>query len=527
MTSSKMTLRPQGLCLLASGLLLSPAVAGAQAQTTPGTYTYQLGPVSREDPSTALARYVRDLSTNPQSLVALKGAGAAALKLGDADAAGGFYARAEDVSPRDGEVKAGLAATLALMGQPDDALRLFGEAAALGVPDRDLAAYRGLAYDLKGDQVSAQRDYALAIRTHDDVPEVERRLALSQAITGNKTQALATIEAQLRHQNKAAWRTRAFVLALTGDLAGATQAVKVAIPAQADAFAPFLARLASLTPAEKAAAVNLGQMPVTFQNLRTAEQVLQPAASSAQMPASTFGASIPARTAPAATAPIQVARAPVVASQPVQPPAGTALTALAPPSASAAPPSQQAAALVPQQKPVLFADVAALVRDLPSASTQAQPAPGEPARSKAEAPAPAVAKAKVEPKAAKAETKTARAEPKTDAKAAKGAAAKKPESKKKDPAKEHPARSWVQLASGSNAAALPGEYKKAQGKASKLLAGKSAWTMKQGATNRLLVGPFKTAKEAQTFVNDLAKNKVNGFAWTSAAGQEIQKLGAK
>ena len=43
-------------------------------------------------------------------------------------------------------------------------------------------------------------------------------------------------------------------------------------------------------------------------------------------------------------------------------------------------------------------------------------------------------------------------------------------------------------------------------------------------TSRLLVGPFASAREAQDFVNQLAGHDVAAFAWTSAAGQEIERL---
>ena len=532
MTSSKTMLRLGGGALLAS---LLASGAAAQVQIGNGSTTsYQMGFAPRpEDPSTSLSRYVRELSSNPQSLVALKGAGAAALRLGDAEAAGGFFARAEQISPRDGEVKAGIASVLALLGQPGNALLMFGEALALGVPEREIAAYRGLAYDLQGNQAAAQNDYALAIRTHQDVPEVERRLALSQAIGGDKAKALATIEQQLRHQDKAAWRTRAFILALTGDIAGATQAVQVALPTQANAFAPFLAKLPALAPAEKAAAVHLGQMPVTFQNLQGA-QAVQTAEAPARIPAAATVAE-PMATQAAAKAKgrdrkqgatvqpiVPKPSVTVAAGEPARSPAAE-VSAMAPPQAAIASAAPQAETVRPAPAAVPavvdFADVAALVQDLETPAPAAVRLASLPAK-----PAPVRAELKDEPKAAPAKD-VAKPAPKQEA--AKKAPPKKAEPKKPDPAKEHPARSWVQVASGSNAAAFPGEYAKMKAKAAKLLSGKAAWTAKNGASNRLLVGPFKTSKEAQAFVNDLAKDKVSGFAWTSAAGQEIVKLPAK
>ena len=94
------------------------------------------------------------------------------------------------------------------------------------------------------------------------------------------------------------------------------------------------------------------------------------------------------------------------------------------------------------------------------------------------------------------------------------------------PSKE-PSRDWVQIAHMRNKAGLAGEFRRIRAKAPKLFAGKAAWTAEQGGTNRLLVGPFKSDKEAQAFVNQLSDKDVDAFSWTSATGQEIEKLPAK
>ena len=49
-----------------------------------------------ESPAAALARYVRTLASDPTDFQSLIGAGKAALELGDAQAAAGFFARADD-----------------------------------------------------------------------------------------------------------------------------------------------------------------------------------------------------------------------------------------------------------------------------------------------------------------------------------------------------------------------------------------------------------------------------------------------
>src|SRR3546814_9982307 len=71
-----------------------------------------------------------------RSSSALRGAGEAALSLGDPQTALTFFARAEEVTPRDGRVKAGMGSAFVLLEQPAAALRFFGEAASLGIPTR-------------------------------------------------------------------------------------------------------------------------------------------------------------------------------------------------------------------------------------------------------------------------------------------------------------------------------------------------------------------------------------------------------
>jgi hypothetical protein len=122
------------------------------------------------------------------------------------------------------------------------------------------------------------------------------------------------------------------------------------------------------------------------------------------------------------------------------------------------------------------------------------------------------------------ETKPVRAAP-AKPKAAPRAAA--PAAKKAKPAPVEPSRVWVQVAGGADKGALPREYARLKSKAPRLLGSRPAWTTPLNATNRLLVGPFASTKEAQAFVNQLKAEQMSGFAWTSAAGQKVEKLPAK
>jgi Flp pilus assembly protein TadD len=232
-------------------------------------------PAYREDPGTALTRHLKSLSDDPRSLHALMGAAQAALQLGDPQAAVTFFARAEEIAPRDGRIKAGIGSAFVQMEQARSALKFFADASSLGVNEGEFAGDRGLAYDLTGDNKQAQRDYRLALRHRND-PEVERRLALSLAISGDQAGALAAINDQLRRQDRAAWRTRAFVLALTGDVARATEAVQAVMPGQVAAMQPFLTRLPSLDLTGRAMAVHFGHFPGDGQPVRMAQAIPYP-----------------------------------------------------------------------------------------------------------------------------------------------------------------------------------------------------------------------------------------------------------
>jgi aromatic ring-cleaving dioxygenase len=90
--------------------------------------------------------------------------------------------------------------------------------------------------------------------------------------------------------------------------------------------------------------------------------------------------------------------------------------------------------------------------------------------------------------------------------------------------RREPARHWVQLAHAVDPTVLPYEYTKVKDKAPRLFAGRVAWTMISKSANRLLIGPFDSEEAAQHFVDRLEKADVTGLAWTSEAGQKVEKL---
>jgi Flp pilus assembly protein TadD len=230
-------------------------VLGSASASAQGSYSPY-----NESPSAAMARYIRDLASNPKDFDSLIGAGRAALALGDPQAAAGFFARADDVNPQSPLPQAGMGAVSVANGEPQAALPYFKRAEQLGAQPITFACDRGLAYDLLGQQAKAQADYRLALSGQDS-DEARKRLALSLAISGDRATALETLAPLSAKGDAGVARVRAFVLALTGDPNAALNAINAVMPGSGSEVAPFIQRLSSLSSGQRAAAVNLGIFP--------------------------------------------------------------------------------------------------------------------------------------------------------------------------------------------------------------------------------------------------------------------------
>lgn len=607
MTSSKSGVRRRSLYALA----LLAVFGGAAPLVAQPVQTVQSTP-DPDDPVERLGRFIRILAVLPRDLNALLGAGQAALDVGDPNAALGFFARAEAVSPANGAVKAGLGSSLVMIERPDDALRLFAEASSLGVPDAVLARDRGLAYDLRGDTKRAQHDYALALtRERDD--ELVRRYALSLGISGDRAGAMTMLEPLLRKQDQGAWRARAFIMAMTGDVSGANGVARqLMVPAMADAMSPLLARLATLNPAERAHAVNFGTVP--SDGTRLAVQTGDPYLSGiapvpgTQTAARDYGSGLipageplgprpedvqsvrvaqsdslearrrpgtraasPGFTTPPATVgqpistarvgPVDPARLPPAArgeavtvtgvvKGALPPPGGALPTAVTPPPDAT--PVQTAQTAAPPSTTVVGPPADAAPAS-PYARAFAVPAPTTPAPT---TPTPTIAAAPVSAPAATPadrlaglldgvepesettvelpsarELRAARAAARKKvaeltAQAAAEAAAKKEREEKAAAAKKYPARLWVQVATGRNDSGLALTWRRLRDDAA-ALKGQTPWSAPFKATNRIVVGPMKSAAAARELVNKLAKDGVQATVWSSDAGEEVERISAK
>lgn len=301
----------------------------------------------------ALNAALNRLARDPRNIDALIAAGNAAQRVGDSDAALGFFKRADEVAPGNGTVKAQIGAAL-VRDDPFSAIRYFDDAERAGADLFPMAADRGLAYDLIGDNATAQRFYQVALSRGPNA-EVARRYALSLAIAGDRRGSENVLNPLLQTQDRAAWRTRTFIMAISGQQDEAVSVAYASMPQQlAAGITPYLRYMPRLTPAQQAAAANLGRFPRAADIGRDEPRVVQyaalhpraPRADAALIPAGealgTQAADRPSREKrrrPGRAEPVRVASAspaPTVSS-PTRPATGVGVSLLPTPTPSPAP----------------------------------------------------------------------------------------------------------------------------------------------------------------------------------------------
>lgn len=206
---------------------------------------------------------LRRIAINSNDSSALADAGLAALELGDMRAAIGFLAKADQIYSTSGRVKVGLGRALLAEENPFGAIRYFDQAVANGIAPHEIAADRGLAYDLIGRNREAQKDYELAMR-HGSSDELIARYAVSLGISGDVDRADAQLNPLLQKSDRDAWRNRAFIYAMNGRKKEADNIVEQTMERRmAKAIKPFFDRMPKLTAAQKAAAVHFGHFPAS------------------------------------------------------------------------------------------------------------------------------------------------------------------------------------------------------------------------------------------------------------------------
>tara|TARA_R110001606_G_scaffold77383_3_gene178847 strand:+ start:5579 stop:7420 length:1842 start_codon:yes stop_codon:yes gene_type:complete len=206
---------------------------------------------------------LRRIAINSNDSSALADAGLAALELGDMRAAIGFLAKADQIYSSSGRVKVGLGRALLAEENPFGAIRYFDQAVANGIAAREIAADRGLAYDLIGRNRDAQKDYELAMR-YGSNDELIERYAISLGISGDVDRAEVQLNPLLQKSDRDAWRNRAFIYAMNGRKKDADNIVEQTMERRmAKAIKPFFDRMPKLTAAQKAAAVHFGHFPAS------------------------------------------------------------------------------------------------------------------------------------------------------------------------------------------------------------------------------------------------------------------------
>jgi len=538
-----------------------PVRAQSSAAPVPTVSRPVVQPLPNQD-GFVLDQALSRLASNPRDVNALVDAGHAALAMGDVDAATGFFKRAAQVAPGNGRAKAGLASALLRSGNPIEAIPLFMEAEKAGTIDPSLVSDRGLAYDLVGDNAAAQECYRRVLANGAD-ELASRRLAVSLAIAGDRRGSEAALLPQLRAQDKSAWRSRAFALAILGDSDQAVTIVKTILPADlATAVAPYLRYMPRLTPAQQAAAANFGNFPLPSEIGRDDPRIAQyaPPPGSRGKLATADAALIPQgeplgrkerarrerrereqqKIFRAAAARASESRAARVAPPEVKPVIGSAAevaAAAATPAASSASRSMSGQ-VVASAVPAPGFDLASIAE-----GRKSQPAPAGTAPVSTAVPAtvpateperPSLAEAfsdfrkpaaDIAPAAGAVDIRRitpARPKPKAEARTASPPEAKKP------PPPSHPSRIWVQVATGRDKRALGFDWRRILREGGNATKGKRGFVSAWGQTNRLLTGPFESEAAANAFIQQLRRAGVDGpFVWTSPAGQIVDALPAR
>jgi hypothetical protein len=88
-------------------------------------------------------------------------------------------------------------------------------------------------------------------------------------------------------------------------------------------------------------------------------------------------------------------------------------------------------------------------------------------------------------------------------------------------------RFWVQLASGGDPGSLPDQFRRLASRHREVFEGLNGFVAEEPDRARLLIGPFRSAADAETFAEDLASVDVDASQWTSAPGQAVRKLPAQ
>ncbi|MEO0698162.1 MAG: tetratricopeptide repeat protein [Pseudomonadota bacterium] len=461
------------LVALVAGLQL-PA---ARAQTVTSQPVVQ--PLPSQD-TQRLNRALVELAKQPRNMPALIEAGDAALSVGDLNAALGFYERAREIEPDNVWASLGLAKVYLRSGRPVNALPLFEAAEEAGAELRAVRSDKALALDMVGQQTAAKIAYLQVLEASPRDDEARRRLAISYAISAENAALETTLRPLIERRDFAAFRARAFGLAILGEQDRAAAITEAVMPRElANKITPYLEFMPRLTPAQQASAANLGIFPRAAEIGRDPPEIAQLSGAAPREPAAQT------RALEDASSQLEPQGAPLGREIDETPPLASAQGAVPEPLA---PQSEAPEPVTPE--PTQAARVSDAFSDMLA---------GE---------APDTAVAPQDGAVDLATIEVPREEP--------------PEPEPKEP--EYPARIWVQLATGRDVTALGFDWRRFARKAPDELSGFEAHTVPWGQANRLLAGPLKSRSEARDLVNALARKGIDTFIYASPEGTQIQEL---
>lgn len=465
--------------------MLGPLCALAFPMSAPlGAQTTVSGVTSREVvqslPTAEVERLqaaLLRLAQNPQDIGALVEAGDASLGVDDLDAALGFYGRALSLSPENARAKLGTASVYLRSRRPVEALQMFAEAEKAGASTDAILSDWGLAQDLVGNSALAQQSYRTVLATRPD-DDTRRRLAISLAISGDRPGFEAALLPLLGQKDMAAYRARAFGLAILGETDEAASLAGQLMPTDlASRMVPYLAFMPRLTPAQQAAAANLGIFPRAAEIGRDDPRIARYASSGDDVAVNAANRLAP-RGKPLGQSSARSGSATVA------PPKATP----APPTANPTPPKESRLTQVSRAQTTASTSVSEAFNGLVGpAVVQARPPAG--AVDVTAIDIPRESRQKAEPK---------------------------PPS--------HPSRNWVQLATGRDRDALKFDWRRMVRRAPDLLDDSKAYVTTWGQANRLLTGPFSSRDAARELVQSLRAQGFDSFTYVSPDGEEIVEL---
>lgn len=86
---------------------------------------------------------------------------------------------------------------------------------------------------------------------------------------------------------------------------------------------------------------------------------------------------------------------------------------------------------------------------------------------------------------------------------------------------------WLQLASASDAEALPDQFRRIRSREPSLFEGINGFIADEGSRTRLLIGPFRSDDDARLFADALETVRIDSSRWISQPGQVVRKLSSQ